>query len=293
VLAAGLASIVGLAIWMLVTSAERSFLVEAETGRVELTFELSQTTWDLPDATECAPAPRPGQAHPVCGAAFEPIGGPRTRTIAWPRGARIALAKTRDGDLSVAALESTDPALPVGTRLVVPLETWERMGALAFTARARIGDDMRTGALGYLRSGRWEARESGRVTSALRTVTEVVKQGTFASGAYVEVLHNGVPARTYGHLDRSDAPGTLSVMLISEVGDTALSVRHFGVERPVTIRPDWVDVAISSPILLAATALLTILAAAVQLGWNVCLLWPRKEAQPGAAEARADPIVER
>lgn len=53
--------------------------------------------------------------------------------------------------------------------------------------------------------------------------------------------------------------------MISLLGDTALSVRHFGLRDPVIIRPDWIDVAISSPLLLAMAALFSVLASVGQV----------------------------
>lgn len=257
--------------------ANRSFLVEAETGRIELTFRVAETTWDLPGATECAPlevpAP-PDRADPTCGAAYAPVSAAGAKTITWPRNARIAIDRRSDGGVAVtyveqgepdALAEPSAPPVPVGTVMIVDADAWRRMGALTFSAEALIGDDMRSGARGYLRVGRWEARESGSVTSRLRSVTEVVKQGTFASGGLVQVLKGEGPARTYGHVDRSGAGDTLSVTLLSEVGRTMLSVRHFGVEGPILIEPDWVDIAISSPLLIAMAGLLAIVASAIQL----------------------------
>lgn len=267
------------------TGANRSFLLEAESGRVELTFQVSETTWDLPGAVECAPSDfpaLPGQADPACGAAFTPVGEARDRTVTWPQDARVAVGRRADGSVIFTALDATEPALPIGTMIVVPTEEWARMGALAFTAETLIGDDMRSGVRGYLRSGRWEARESGLVTSVVRSVTEVVKQGTFASGALVEVLDGDLPAKTYGHIDRSGARDTLSITLISEVGRTALSVRHLGVDGPILIEPDWVDIAVSSPLLLAAAVILSILASASQLFSDVFILGKPRQGDDAA-----------
>lgn len=250
----------------LVTSgAERSFLVESRSDTVTLTFDRGVNAWSLREAVLCEPVavPRLG-ATDACGAAYAPPSVPAEQFIEWRADATVDVGGTRDGGLEVHILGGMEPEFADGSRLLVSPSGWADTGALTFRGGAEVGRDMASNVASYLHSGRWEAREEGPVTSFLRSSTEVIKTGTLATGAVVTVLREDSPAQVHGHI--VPAPeGGLSVTLLSEFGDTALSIRQFGLDGAVLVKPDWVDVAVSSPLLLAIIGIITVAATANQL----------------------------
>jgi hypothetical protein len=259
-----LASVVVLFLGLLLFGSSRSFLVEARTDGLRLSFAEEGNIWRLPDAVLCLPLDRPADVpDPVCGLAARPDGTRRERLADWSDGTVVDVTRSPDGGLRVAIVAAGPSTPPEGAAFLLPAGAWRGAGALTFRGAVTIGQDMRTGARHFLREGRWEARESGPVTSMLRSVTEVVKAGTLATGSAVTVVIDGEPARVYGHLRPDD--GAIGVTMISQLGDTALSIRHFGLSGPSLIRPDWIDVAITSPLLLALAALFSGVAAVGQV----------------------------
>lgn len=255
---------------MVVFGSSRSFLIEARTDSVTVGFVgtgavesqmAGPTQWRLPQTTVCRPAaaPRPG-ATDLCGADFEPQGPVGEQRIQWPGGSTVRLRRA-DG-LIIDVLDAPNVTgaddIAAGSRLIVPAGVLRDMGALTFHGTVTLGEDMASGARYSLHDGRWEAREAGWLISVLRSATEVVKAGTFAAGAKATIIKDDRPAMAFGHL--RIAPGqAMAVTLLSEPGDTILSERHFGVAGPVLIKPDWVDVAVSSPLLLAIAAIISAL----------------------------------
>ena len=237
---------------------DRSFLLEARTNGLSIRFDSAGTAWRLPATQRCVPVeiPDPSRTGP-CGPAAAPDGAASEWAVAWPEGTQVDLTRRPEGALEVRVVSGGGAGDPAGTVFVLPARAWPEAGALAFSGAVTLGDDMRTGLRRYLLAGRWEAREAGPVTSLLRGVTEVVKTGELATGAKVSVLRGDAPARVYGYV--TPGPDALAVTMISEAGDTALSVWHYGLEAPVVLRPDWVDVAVSSPLLIAVATIFTIL----------------------------------
>ncbi|MBJ3763355.1 hypothetical protein ILP92_11420 [Maribius pontilimi] len=255
---------------LLLFGSSRSFLVEARTGGLKIEFSESSNSWRLPDAVLCLPLEIPTfPPDPDCGIAAKSDGPPNERLIAWADGTIVEISGERGGGIRIEAMSGNTATLPMNAAFIVSRNAWQRAGALTFRGYATIGQDMSDGASHYLREGRWEAREAGWLTSVFRSVTEVVKTGDLPTGAKVTAIIDGEPALAYGHLARGMGPRDeetgLDVTMISEFGDTALSVRHFGLRNAVVIKPDWIDVAISSPLLLAVAALFSILASFVQV----------------------------
>lgn len=255
---------------VLVYEPKRSFLVEAETRSIELTFLPGANTWRFPDAVVCRPLPAPSRVpDPDCGLASEavqPNGG--EWIMAWDADMRIRLTADDIGQIRLEVLSSIREDLPVGSTVRIGAPGTEDIGALTFAAAAVLGREMTTGSQSYLISGRWEAREESFVVSAFRSLTEIVKSGTLSLGTQVSILNDGTTAKSYGHVVPMTGPDSgliFHVSILSEAGDTALSVRHFGLDRPVIIEPDWMDVILSSPLILSIGVLLAMLAAVSQI----------------------------
>lgn len=255
---------------LLLFGSSRSFLVEARTNGLQIEFSEGINAWHLPNAILCLPLEFPSfPPDPDCGIAAKADGPAEEQLVTWTDGTVIEVNAERGGGLRIEALNGNTTALPVNAVYILSNDAWHMAGALTFRAYATLGQDMTDGSRHHLRDGRWEAREAGWVTSLLRSVTEVVKTGELSTGAKVTVIVDGEPALSYGHItpgDRSsDGNPGLNVTMISQLGDTALSVRHFGLRDPVIIRPDWIDIAISSPLLLAMAAIFSVLASVGQV----------------------------
>lgn len=254
---------------LLLFGSSRSFLVETRTDGLQIEFSEGSNAWHLPNAILCLPLEIPAfPPDPDCGVAARADGPADEKLVTWADGTIVEVKSERNGGLRIEALNGNTAALPMNATYIISPDAWPMTGALTFRAYATIGQDMTDGARHYLREGRWEAREAGWVTSLLRSVTEVVKSGDLSTGAKVTITVDGEPALAYGHITPGNGPANkdagLDVTMISQLGDTALSVRHFGLRDPVVIRPDWIDVAISSPLLLAMAALFSVLASVGQ-----------------------------
>ncbi|MDJ1007372.1 MAG: hypothetical protein QNJ13_06050 [Paracoccaceae bacterium] len=309
---------------------ERSFLVEAETSYAELAFGGDANTWNFPKATVCNPLETPdftatgsGQdaAPPVCNPMlFEtPVEAGGEVTLTWSCGARVSVQSDVDGALVVSVLEPApeedraercerEPSVPAdahgivpGSVIVVADADWRATGALPFQAAATLGEDIGPGSVHYLQSGRWEARQTSPVYDyiPLHRITEVVKSGSFSLGAEVQVtdFRLGRPALVWGHItptaeDFDNSLAGFSVVMVSAPGKTELRLAHFGLREPATIRPDWVDTAITSPLFLAVFAILNLIAVILQI-LNDASGLRRGEASGGgsgdAAIAKAEP----
>lgn len=244
---------------------QRSFLIEAETRSVELTFVPGANTWRFPEAVVCAPLSIPRRVPDAnCGLAAEAKSERGELIIAWESGTTVALRSTPQGGLYVDVRASRQTDLAKGSVIRITSEDVAAIGALTFAATVLIGEDMTSGLESYLVEGRWEARETGFVISAFRSLTEIVKSGSLSLGTQVEVFNEDRRARSFGHLIFGER-GVLHANVLTEAGDTALSIRHFGLEEPVRIEPDWMDLTLSSPLILAIGILLAMLAAVSQI----------------------------
>ena len=239
--------------------AKRSFLIEARTSEIILKFGQGPNRWRLPTATLCRPVdiPRP-VGDDVCGVAFAPDGQASEWIIDWVNGDTALIRIQPDGVLEIASEGGTHD-IPPGGHLIVDPNLWTEVGTLLFQAEATLGADLATGTRHYLWSGNWEAREAGLATNWIRSQTEVVKSGYLSAGATVDVMIGDASALIYGHIARRDDDGPMDVMMLSEFADTSLLVRHYGVGQAVRIKPDWVDIAISSPLLIALAAFFPVL----------------------------------
>jgi len=280
---------------------QRSFLVEAETSYAEFAFGGEANTWNFPAATVCNPREVPdveavAREGDLCSRAlFEvPTDTNEEVTVSWACGARVSVQSDVDGALVVTVLgragdaeraspcEETEGPVALadahdiaeGSVVIVGAEAWRRTGALPFQAAAIVGEDIGPGAVHFLQSGRWEARQTSPLHDYLpiHAVTEVVKAGQLSLGAEVQVWHypDGRPALMWGHItptpvDFDNSLAGFDVVMLSTPGKTELRLAHFGFSEPAHIRPDWVDTAINSPLFLAVFALLSLIAVILQI----------------------------
>lgn len=263
---------------------ERSFLIEARTTGTSIVFAGIGNAWNFPAATLCAPRAVPDlrraeAGEGPCGADLYVITALSDETLDWPDGASVDVHLDSDGAFVIELLHPIGER-PAGTLIVVAPEAWAIQGALTFRGTLSVGEVMASGARHFLLDGRWEARESGWAISLFRGVTEVVKQGALSLGAEASIIAGDGPAIMYGHLTPSGAGAAMTVTAISQPGDTALRLVHFGFEKPSVIRPDWIDTALASPFLLALVALLGLLTSVTQVLRD--LVFARREDAPAA-----------
>ena len=250
----------------------RTFVVDAETRWAQLHFAGDTNAWPITGATVCVPlptpAPRAGRGTGPCDARLfssaEAAGDP----IIWgPTGVAEVMVDAADA-LAIRVVRSETH--PAGTRVVLPAAAWQRLGALSWLGQVDIGRPAASGETGLLLGGSFEAREVLRWLPPGMRTTEVVRTGILRRGEAVALLQAGgsehrasgapddaeigtyVPATGFGHLTPgADAAGSLRIVALSAAGDTALRVDFTGAERPLLIRPNWIDRFTASPLLAA------------------------------------------
>lgn len=249
------------------TGGERTFVVEARATGAAITFE-GEHAWDLGPARVCEALPlhevRPGVARgdrPCAPGRYREaraLGGP----IDWEPGGRALVEVRPSGDLEILAAGAR--GLPDGSRVLVPAEAWRGAGAQRFVGAMAVGDEA-----GLLLEGRYEARQAPSLLPGGRP--DVVKGGPLLRGGDVAIVERGgdegyAPAEVFGHLMAADPDRLgLHVVAVSRPGDTALEVVHPGAAGRLLIRPDIVDHALASPLLIALTVILTLVVGVMQL----------------------------
>ncbi len=264
-------------------TATRTYLVEARTLGATVTFKGDTNAWQLNGAMLCTERSAPvlqDTTSGICPPAIFEISTPETRVLDWPPDSRVALRLQPDDSLMIEALSGTAPAMPVGALLVVPKTQWQRHGALVVNGAIQFGGDMGSGAQDFLEAGTWDARQTSLAAAYFRPTLEVVKSGKLTRGASAEVWRANAPATMFGHITPSfegSAPG-LIMSFLSEAGRVEMRVRYFGLDGYAVIRPDLLDTILTSPILLAAIAVLTVFAAVKDL---LSLAQPQKKENRG------------
>lgn len=258
--------------------AERTFFVEATTSVFEVEFAGSGNHWFLSGGLACErrarPVPAaldiPGDKAQFCDPSFyvqRVIEGPDA--IEWRDGTRLRITMHGTGVLLIDVLQRGDQALPAGTLLVVGADDLRASGALPFTGYLEIGSPVSSGQRYHLQAGRWEAREGGFATSLLRSnATEVVKSGELPRGSVAAILNGSERAIVHGFASAvlpDESPTALFLSAVSASGDTAIQLDQYGFLAPVVIRPDLIDVALSSPLLLTIALGLSLLASFAQV----------------------------
>lgn len=250
----------------------RTFIIEAQTTAITLDFKGENNDWFMAGTIACRLRNEPDFTHALndqnCDARFYDIAEAADLTVQWPRDVQVTLTLTRKGNLRVKILTLGLPDFPEGTILIVPSSEWLEGGALTFSAEMTVGKSISDGERFYLTDGRWEARETGMITSLLRSnVTEVIKTGDFVRGATASVWSGNAPIQMNGHITPGGTPDRplLELVAVSQPGNLELHVGYPGADIPTIIRPDLVDVALSSPLLLAIAVVLSVLASLSQV----------------------------
>jgi hypothetical protein len=282
-----LATVIGLGVgfvWSATQSKTRVVLIEAETEILTLRSLGQGTAWYLPGAIVCAPRedgfdPSRAPGEGVCDERRFAVADPADLTLDWVDG-DVARVTIGTHGLVVTLETPQGDVLVEGTRIIVPRTQWSAMGTLTFAAEITVGRPVQSGVSFQLLSGQWEMRQSGWAIAPSRDdVTEVVKTGTIMRGAVIQVWDTcpdvvaqrgcgtRAPATVYGHfipIER-DRFGHIDLVAYSAPGRTELLVEHFGATDGSVIRPSLLDIAITSPLLLALAFVFSIIASAAQV----------------------------
>lgn len=240
---------------------QRSFVISAQSSYVTLTFGDAQPDWRLPDALICEPVEIPRlDASDICGAAFRPRGAPGEVLVSWYAGETISLTLDKQSRLRIASLGDS-ANIPTGGYIITSPDFWDKTGTMLFHARVTLGQTLSAGTRAYLWSGDWQARETGASTFFFRPGTEIVKQGELTAGTRVSIVDTGgATVMSNGHIARRQSLETMDIAYITDFANSAVSAHYFGVLEPILTRPDWVDVTLTSPALIALAAIFPLLA---------------------------------
>jgi len=268
----GFLSICAIAAIAMGFGATRTIIVEAQTTGLQITFSGQANDWALGEVVVCTPRtkidPSLERGTGQCDARRYIEAKDENFRINWDRNANTIISAITPGALVLDI--SGQLGMVDRTRVLLDQQSWASVGALTFTGTARIGFQLASGEAKMLLSGSFEAREKPFWSDS----TEVLRSGSLRRGesAFVVVERGGeeVMAEVFGHITPSLTERLgVTVGIVSAPGPVHLQVGFFGSTIPTQIAPTWIDRALTSPLILAIAALLSILLSALQVFGNV------------------------
>lgn len=283
---------------------DQVILVDAKTTGATLTFSGDQNRWTLTGAKVCTPlADRlPGEERgdgpcDVRAYSTAPLDGD---VLEWGNDDEVHVYGGPGRVLALVVVRHKT-FIP-GTRIVVDMGNWKLGGALTVVGRAVIGGQMANGETHFLLEGRYEMREQ----SWLSDSTEVVKAGELRRGETVRIVTWPLSAdalkdaRVFVHITPGEKDA-LHVSAIAEPSQTALAIEFFGGRAPSLIVPTWIDRALTSPLFIAASVILTIVLGVGQMLMSAITIaipsdrevlpQPSSDARLAGPETRPEPDV--
>lgn len=274
-----------------VATPERIVTLSAETQKLTIVFTSTAQSWTVGGARLCGPG-----ADCAVGESFG------HDLIDWRACDSVEIERSEA--TGGVIIRPSFPLLPGGgtdTALFLDDARFRSNGVQAFTGYVRIGDDVQSGRSTQLLSGDYTFYERDTLSWLLRRWNaDAIQSGSLRHGDEVSVVRRaGLLARldrfrnpgeqaaetdcpatadeplaarsvrqeVFGHVapppDREGNPGLLATVT-STSGNVALNVLRRGLDEPLTLRPDWIDVVIASPAFLALTLILTYLASVLQ-----------------------------
>ena len=248
--------------------ATRTVVLEAQATGLSISFSGRINDWALGPVTVCTPMQRidlktergTGQCD-----LRRYIEDARTNMrINWTEGASVLVTSPTSGGLVLDVTGQSD--IPDRTRIILPPLSWSETGALTFSGSARIGNQLASGETGMILGGSFEVREKPLWSDN----TEVLKSGLIRRGESAGVVmkdsSSEKSADIFGHITKGD-PGKLgfSVGIVSAPGPVFLQLGFFGSAKPTQVAPNWIDRALTSPLILALAAVLSIVLSAGQV----------------------------
>lgn len=280
----------------------RTIVLDAQATGLRVTFSGAANDWSLGSVTVCEPRPRVAWTLPrgegVCDARRYVETTVEGLRVNWNANANVLVTSPSPGALALDVSGQTGVA--DRTRIVLSRESWAATGALTFTGTALVGEQLASGETKMILSGSFEAREKPLWSAN----TEVLKSGPIRRGesaaVFTEARGEPVMAEVFGHVTPLEAgrPG-FNVGLVSAPGPVFLQLGFFGAAAPTRVAPSWIDRALTSPLILALAALLSVLLSAGQIMANATAALralpfkPRRVASstPGEIEGAATPAA--
>ena len=256
----------------------RSFAVEALTGSASVRFDGSErAVWKLDNAVLCARRPRheaPAAAstgHPACAPGLYDVREADSIEFRWPAG--LAASMEVEGDMlaitlspvaaggGAAGLDVGDGGAPLasGSRILLDREAVLRSSPLPVSGDVTIGAVPSGGASGILREGRYVVRE----TLPWRNVPITVSEGALFAGDRLSFVAAGASEAdsqpAYGFLlGSNEGQPEFAITIYSALGPSRMRIDRFGNETAF-VSPSWTERAVRDPILVAFTALFSLL----------------------------------
>ncbi|WP_324754072.1 hypothetical protein [Roseovarius sp. Pro17] len=240
---------------------ERSFLIEAQTAALEISFPSGGSAWGFDNTTVCVPlnTPKPlgKPGDGLCDDRLYTSEVNKTVTIEWKAGSKARVTLRADGILDIR--HNGAGGVADKSEILVKIDDWKLAGVAAFDGDITLGRDPGSGEQGYLLGGRYEIRERYKWGIG---PSSIVKTGVFARGEVVEVIELGTgrssPAR--GHITPivRDEQISLMVVAVTRAGNPQLQITYPGVPEPRKVRSTWINSVIANPLLVAVALLLSL-----------------------------------
>jgi hypothetical protein len=251
--------------------AARTIVLEAQTTGLQITFSGQANDWALGSAVICTPRekidPLLERGAGTCDARRYIERNEENLRINWNREATVVVTALSPGTLTLDV--SGQSGIVDRTRILLDRSSWASVGALTFFGTTQVGFQLASGESKMLLSGSFEIRERPLWSDS----TEVLKSGLIRRGESAAIVQqaNGEikMAEVFGHITPSltDRLG-VTVGVVSSPAPVSLQIGFFGATVPAQITPNWMDRALTSPLILAIAALLSILLSALQIFSN-------------------------
>lgn len=262
----------------------RTIQLEARTMSAKITMIGGPQSWKMTNAVVCAPsASLFKKPVPPCGAGQDRLDTPDTPVdiVDWTAHQELELIWTASG-LRVVMISDTshkhsDTELwPPYTELRLTKSQAIENGALAFSGRAVIGEQMRAGATNFMLDGAYQIYERGLTGTAFGLSPDITREGELRRGDEVEVvcrnslwhtcsgeLLSGASGR-YANtvsgaisMDLTDTPG-MHVVVLGEEANSLLKISSAGRDTALEVKPNWFQRAAVSSSLVAISIILAL-----------------------------------
>lgn len=262
----------------------RTIQLEARTISARVTLNGGPQSWNMTNAVVCGPsADLRKEPAPPCGAGQDRLDTPanpvgivdwasgQELTLIWnPAGLRILMTS------KIAHQHSRTELWPPQSELFLTTERVIENGALAFSGRVVIGEQMSAGATNFMLNGSYQIFERGLTGAFFGLSPDITRQGELRRGDEVEVIcrdslwHScrGQPLNeTSGRyantvsgaisMDLRDAPG-MHVIALGEEANSFLKVASAGRAHALEVKPNWLQRAAVSSSLVAISVILAL-----------------------------------
>ena len=261
---------------LILISPTRTVQMQARSLSAEATLLGEPYGWDLTGAAVCLPSfdfDAPTDAACKDG---EKFGGALDGPAIWTEGQRLAIMWSPDALTVTLRTESTD--WPKGTVLRLSHDQMMRNGALAFSGYLSVGQEISSGATGYILDGSYVIFERGLLARAIGGSPDITRQGLLRRGDRARIVCSGGwfsncdqpsaqserdglfsnPVMASLTLDPEKKAG-LNIVALGQESNSALELAYSGRDSVVLIRPSWIQRAAASSGLLALSLMISVM----------------------------------